>query len=150
MRKTHFSGSILWEEHNFRGEHFEENTFLGENTLRGILFLERKGKNTKGRTLLVGRTLLGEHFLKGEHFGENTFWEENTLGRTLLEGRTLWGEHFFEGEHFGENTFFLLMKLHFDEGRTREPTVITAIFRKTPTNYSLILKNIILRLMHYG
>ena len=63
--------------------------------------------------------------MEGEHFGENTFWGENTLGRTLLEGRTLWGEHFFEGEHFGENTFFLLMKLHFDEGRTREPTVFT-------------------------
>ena len=61
--------------------------------------------------------------MEGEHFGENTFWGENTLGRTLLEGRTLWGEHFFEGEHFGENTFFLLMKLHFDEGRTRETTV---------------------------
>ena len=75
----------------------------------------------------MGRTLLGEHFLKGEHFGENTFWEENTLGRTLLEGRTLWGEHFFEGEHFGENTFFLLMKLHFHEGRTRETTVISWI-----------------------
>ena len=48
------------------------------------------------------------------------------MGRTLLEGRTLWGEHFFEGEHFEENTFFLLMKLHFDEGRTRETTVITS------------------------
>ena len=78
----------------------------------------------------MGRTLLGEHFLKGEHFGENTFWEENTLGRTLLEGRTLWGEHFFEGEHFGENTFFLLMKLHFDEGRTRETTVLPATVKQ--------------------
>ena len=69
------------------------------------------------------RSLRGEHFFRGEHFGENTFWGENTLGRTLLEGRTLWGEHFFEGEHFGENTFFLLMKLHFVEGRTLEPNV---------------------------
>ena len=28
----------LWEEHFFRGENFEENTYLGENTLRRTLF----------------------------------------------------------------------------------------------------------------
>ena len=81
------------------------------------------------------RTVRGEHFFRGEHFGKNTFWGENTLGRTLLERRTLWGEHFQRAEHFEENTFFWLMKLHFDEGRTREPTVPLTNYEQKSKQY---------------
>ena len=38
---------IFAGEHFYRGEHFEENTFLGENTLKNNTFL---GENTLGRT----------------------------------------------------------------------------------------------------